>query len=114
MLKKSQIKGLVGEWLALILLIIKGYKPLSMNNKDGGIEGDIIAYKGYSLVLVEVKWRQSQEKGHLAVHPQQQKRLFKKLKALSFKYPDKNLRLDLVLIYPTPPFIEHIENAFSL
>lgn len=114
MLKKSQIKGLVGEWLAVLLLLVKGYKPLTMNDKKAGIEGDIIACKGNNLVLVEVKWRQSAEKGHIAVHPSQQRRLYKKLRNLQCIHKGKNLRIDLVLIYPTPPFIEHIENAFSL
>tara|TARA_R110000868_G_scaffold218576_1_gene468993 strand:+ start:139844 stop:140182 length:339 start_codon:yes stop_codon:yes gene_type:complete len=112
MLKKSQIKGKVGEYLALIMLITKGYRPILMNDKKGRVEADIIAIRGKSAVLVEVKWRQSKEKGHWAVQPGQQKRLLRKLKMLSSHYPYLEARVDLVLIYPSPPFIEHIKNAF--
>lgn len=112
MMNKSYIKGKFAENFSIIYLMCKGYKPLSMNDKNGGIESDIIASKNQEIVLIEVKWRQSSQKAHYSIHPSQKVRLQKKLKILKKKYPDKELSIHLMLICPSPPFIEHIKNPF--
>lgn len=112
MLNKEHIKGKTGELLAFLYLIVKGYKPLSMNDNAGGIESDILAVKGDSLIIVEVKWRKTKEKAHQSIHPTQRARLKRKLRMLQKKYPEKSLSIDLMLICTTPPFIEHITNPF--
>lgn len=114
MLKKSELKGKFAETLAFLYLTVKGYKVLDRNNTKGGIEGDLIAKKGDYVALVEVKWRKNYEKAHYAVSPHQQKRLKTKLVQMSKLYPNAFLRIDVVLICPTPPFIQHLENTFSL
>jgi Holliday junction resolvase-like predicted endonuclease len=112
MVNKSYIKGKFAENISILYLICKGYKPLSMNDKSGNIESDIIASKQKEIVLVEVKWRQNTEKGHYAIHPTQKVRLKNKLRYLKKRYPQKELSIHLMLICPTPPFIEHIKNPF--
>lgn len=114
MFKNTQIKGYLAERLTNVYLLLKGYRLLKNNDTSGGIEADVIALKDNTIVLVEVKYRASVEQGHVAVHPQQQKRLQKKLLNLSKYYANYNHRIDLVLICPTPPFIHHIKNTFSL
>lgn len=112
MLNKEHIKGRAGEFFALLYLLLKGYKPIALNDKTGGIESDLIAVKGQSLIICEVKWLKNQDKAHRAIHPTQRVRLNRKLRILQKTYPNKNLSIHLVLICPTPPFIEHITNPF--
>ncbi len=112
MLNKEHIKGKVGELFALLYLLLKGYKPIALNDKTGGIESDLIAVKGQNIIICEVKWRKNQAKAHQAIHPNQRERLKRKLRVLQKTYPDKNLSIHLMLICPTPPFIEHITNPF--
>lgn len=114
MFKNTQIKGKFAEVVAQLYLTMKGYRILSVNDRVGGIEGDIVAVKGQSLVLFEVKWRSSKASTHTAVHPKQSRRLVKKLQILSKNYANYTLQVDLVLICPTPPFIQHIKSPFSL
>ena len=65
-----------------------------------------------TLVLVEVKYRQSLEKSHLALHPKQRKRLLRQGQQLAEtnKYFD-DARLDVMLFFKHRPFIQHIQNA---
>lgn len=112
MINKKHLCGKTAEYMSIFWLILKGYKPLVMNDTVGGIETDIIASKKNDIVLVEVKWRQSKDKAHMAIHPQQKARLQRKLRVLKKNHPDKNLSIHLMLICPTPPFIEHIKNPF--
>jgi len=106
------IKGTFFEFLARGYLRLKGYRILTRNTRFHGVEVDILAARNRTLVLVEVKYRQSREKSHLALHPAQRQRLIRQGQQLA----DENryfqdARLDLVLFFPHRPFVQHIRNA---
>lgn len=109
---KTKHKGMIFEALARLLLRLKGYRILAHNRAFHGVEVDILAARGRTLVLVEVKYRQSREKSHLALHPEQRRRLRRQGQQLA----DENryfedARLDVVLFFPHRPFVQHIPNA---
>lgn len=107
----KRAKGRFFEFCARQLLRLKGYKILATNRRTIGVETDILALKGHTLVLVEVKYRQSRDKAHVAIHPKQQERLQRQAHELAHRYPQVDaVRLDVVLFFPHAPFVEYIEN----
>ena len=103
---------MVFEWLARQLLRLKGYKILSHNKNCGGVEIDILARKKRTLILVEVKYRQSRDKAHMALHPAQRRRLHRQgLQLVDDNTYFEDARLDVVLFFPHRPFVQHIQNA---
>lgn len=110
--QSKKIKGHIGEILAASLLFLKGYRLLAMNFKGGFAEVDIIALKGSALVLVEVKVRQTESAAHLAIHPDQRKRLLKQAQVLQRRYKAEELRLDAILVFGQWPFMRHLKQAF--
>ena len=109
--------GKRGEELAAQYLTEKGYEILERNCRNKHKEIDIIAKDGETLVIVEVKTRQSDDHGEpdLAVTRQKQTRLIYAANAYIFKYNlDINTRFDIISIVfkDGNPVIEHIEDAF--
>ncbi len=109
--------GKKGEELAAQYLIEKGYEILERNWRNTHKEIDIIAKDGESLVIVEVKTRQSDEHGEpdLAVTRQKQTRLIYAANAYIFRNKlDISTRFDIVSIVFNNgnPIIDHIEDAF--
>lgn len=112
---KRKNLGKSGEESAKKYLINKGYKIIDTNYRSRFGEVDLIAQNGDFIVLVEVKTKEVFEQGNpeemVNIHKQ------KKLKLLSReieqKYPDKNIRIDVIAIdasLPNPK-INHIINA---
>ncbi len=75
MSKSSYQQGLFAERLAATLLWFKGYRILERRFKTPGGEIDILAARGQTLHIVEVKWRAKQEDALWSLSPHQQKRL---------------------------------------
>jgi len=108
-----QFKGQFFERLALLLLLLKGYRCIGKNVRGKGGEIDLLFCKKHVLVLVEVKYRSSREKAHYAIHPKQKTRLLKSATSFLSSYPQHDIRLDVVLFYPKWPFVEHIKQAWD-
>ena len=109
--------GKHGEELAVQYLTEKGYEILERNWRNKHKEIDLVAKDGETLVIVEVKTRQSDDHGEpdLAVTRQKQTRLIYAANAYIFKYNlDINTRFDIIsiVIKDGNPVIEHIEDAF--
>jgi putative endonuclease len=49
--------GRFAEWAALVLLVVKGYRPRHRNWTGGGGELDLVMSRGELIVFVEVKAR---------------------------------------------------------
>jgi len=111
--------GQSGEELAMQFLKSKGFKILDQNLRFKFGEIDIVAEDKEDIVLVEVKTKSGVEFGQ----PLEEVDYFKKRKlqrlaqALSQKYPDRNIRIDVVGVklgavscYPDAS-IEHIKGA---
>ena len=109
----KQFKGTVSEFCAIFYLLAKGYRPIHHSYKGHFAEVDIVAIKGEVLCLVEVKYRKTKEKAHIAIHPTQRERLQRQAQHLSDKYLLPHTRLDTILLFGHWPFIEHVENAWD-
>lgn len=55
--------GRLGEWWALFLYCLRGYYVVGHNVRVGGGEIDLVARRGRTLVIAEVKTRQSRGAG---------------------------------------------------
>ena len=95
--------GRRAEWVALIWLMLKGWRILGFRLKTPQAEIDILALRGPVLAVVEVKSRASLEAALEAVGPDQRDRLRRAGKTLAARRPDlagRTVRLDLVALAP--------------
>ena len=95
--------GAEGEQLAAKFLIKKGYKIIGRNLKIGGVEIDILAKYGKTVILVEVKTRHSEFFGapELAVTDFKLKRLSRAAAFYARHQPNLPIRLDIIAILKT-------------
>jgi putative endonuclease len=97
--RRAYWRGLWGERMAALMLILKGYRIVQFRARTGMGEIDIIARRGRVLVFAEVK---SRKKGATAeaVHPAQAARLVRAGNAFLAKNPhftDFYIRFDVIL-----------------
>ena len=109
--------GKLGEEIAVNYLVGKGYEIVERNWRNTHKEIDIIAKDGETLVIVEVKTRQTDEYGNpdIAVTKKKQRLLIAAANAYLFKNKlDVETRFDIISIIfrDGEPVIEHIEDAF--
>ena len=96
-------EGHGAEWLAAAWLMLKGYQILGFRLKTRGVEIDILARKGRTAVVVEVKRRQTLDAALSAVTPQQLQRLREAGAGLLRQRPSLaglHLRIDTVALAP--------------
>lgn len=100
---QSRSGGRRAEWIALIWLILKGWRILGFRLKTPQAEIDILALRGRVLAVVEVKSRASLEAALEAVSADQRERLRRAGRTLAARRADlsgKAVRLDLVALAP--------------
>ncbi len=110
--------GVKGEELAASFLIKKGYSILETNWRFKNLEADIIATFDKTLIVVEVKTRNSNYFGEpeTFVNKQKQKNLIKTANEYIIrKNLDLEVRFDIVsvILGNSQTKINHIEDAFS-
>lgn len=96
-------EGHGAEWVAAALLMLKGYQILGFRLKTRGVEIDILARQGRTVVVVEVKRRSTIEAALNAVENQQLQRLRDAGAALLRQRPSLAglaLRIDTVALAP--------------
>lgn len=113
----NQDFGKTGEDLAAQHLINEGYQILERNWRSGHKEIDIIALKGDTLAVVEVKTRKSEDYGNpdIAVDGYKQKMLISAADAyVRYKNLEVEVRFDIIsiILNGTSHKTEHIEDAF--
>lgn len=89
------------EWIAAAWLVLKGYRILGFRLKAPGAEIDILAQKGPTLAVVEVKRRRTPGEAHLALSADQRERLRLAGERLLRQRPGLRglrLRLDIVTL----------------
>lgn len=107
--------GRWAEHLACLLLWVKGYKVLARRKQTPVGEIDIVARRGTSLIIVEVKARSSLAEAMTAITPRQQQRL---LRAARFIMAGadmsacETIRCDAILFVPGR-WPRHIINAWQ-
>jgi putative endonuclease len=107
--------GAQGETRAAEFLCTLGFHILVTNLRSRFSEADIIALDGEDIVLVEVKTRSSRFSDPLtALTRAKIQKLRRAMLLLSAKYPNRNIRLDIVTLYWQPerePEIHHYKQV---
>lgn len=116
--KQARIDGYKAENIAVILLLLKGYRILERNFKpprgSGAGEIDIIALKHKVIIFIEVKKRTSLDSAAEAVNKNVQNRRIRGAEYFLMLHPefsDLEKRFDVILFSPKR-LPEHIQNAF--
>ena len=106
--------GRIAEQLAAEYLVKRGCTVLERNRRIAGVEVDIVAADGRTLVFVEVKKRTTLERAAYAVSETQKRRIRSGAEAFLKKHPQFNncdIRFDAVLV-KFPFSFRHIKNAW--
>ena len=96
--------GKFGEWRALWLYRLRGYRVVGCNLRLGGGEIDLVVRRGRTLVIAEVKTRQSLAagEGHEAVDRRKREQLMRLGEMLLARESRPvQLRYDIVSLYWT-------------
>ncbi len=99
----SHRQGHRSEWLAAALLMLRGYQVLGFRLKTRAGEIDILARRGRTLAVVEVKRRATLEQAVVALTPDQYDRLLSAGQAVLRQRPSLAghvLRIDMVALAP--------------
>jgi putative endonuclease len=108
--------GRRAEWLAALLLTLKGYRLLARNYVVQGGEIDLIARRGDTLVFVEVKARPRIEEALVAISATKRRRIERAARVWLAHHPWAArlvLRGDGIFIAPRR-LPRHIEDAYPL
>ncbi|WP_420470211.1 YraN family protein [Brevundimonas sp. FT23042] len=101
--KTAHRAGHRSEWLAAVLLILKGYQILGFRLKTRAGEIDILARRGRTLAVVEVKRRATLDQALAALGAEQYERLLSAGRAVLRQRPSLAghlLRIDTVALAP--------------
>jgi putative endonuclease len=111
----NHLKGNFFEFCAMLVLIAKCYRPLQQNIQTPYGETDLVAQKNKTIHVIEVKYRKSRDKSHVAIHPNQRDRLINQAKYhLKKEKWAEHVSLDVMLFYPKWPFFDHIKNVWDI
>lgn len=110
----TKYKGIFGELIASIYLILKGFKIEARRFKTSCGEIDLIVSNDDSVVFVEVKSRKSLEKCFNAIHNKQLNRIFRASQIFLRNHPNLSnlqIRYDVIFIsgWHLP---KHLENVY--
>lgn len=109
-------RGLSAETLALLALMLKGYRPLARRFAAAGGEIDLIVRRGRTVAFVEVKARPTLEAAAVAIDARKRARMSRAARAWLARRPlaaDLTLRADAVFVAPRR-WPRHLPNAFEL
>lgn len=109
-------RGIEGESLALIALLLKGYRPLARRYSAAGGEIDLIVTRGRTIAFVEVKARAVLLDAQVAIDARKRARFSRAVRVWLSRHPpsaDVSLRADAVFVargrWPT-----HLVDAFPI
>lgn len=114
--RRARRAGLRGEAAAVWLLRLKGYRILARNLRIGPGEIDIVALRGGTLAIVEVKVRPATDLARLAIGRAQRRRLAGAANAFVARHPRLagcTIRFDALLVSPRRIPI-HLANAWTV
>jgi putative endonuclease len=95
--------GRRAEWMAAWWLRLKGYRILARDFRVAVGEIDLVARRGRTLALVEVKARPDLATAHAAIGPRQRRRIARAAASFVQRHPalaDCDIRFDVVLLAP--------------
>jgi putative endonuclease len=106
-------RGIMAEHLGIFWLRLKGYRIFAHRFKTPVGEIDIIAYKGNTLIAVEVKARVTLQAAAESLTSFQRQRIERALQwflTKNAKLAGKQLRFDIMLVAPWR--VQHLKNAW--
>ena len=112
---RGRKEGRFAEAIAAVLLMVKGYQILGFRLKTPSGEIDLLARKGKTLAVVEVKRRATVELALASVTSAQRDRLLRAARALAARRAGLRhlaLRLDLIALAPGR-LPRHVPNIFN-
>ena len=110
------LRGLGAERVALVWLLLKGYRPLARRYAEAGGEIDLIVRRGSTVAFVEVKARASLEAAALALDEAKRRRVRRAARAWLARHPwaaTLTLRADAVFVAPGE-WPRHLPDCFGL
>lgn len=110
------LRGHRAEWIALLFLMAKGYRPLARRFAAAGGEIDLIVTKGDTVAFVEVKARSLMDDALVAITAAKRQRFSRAARAWLSRHPaaaSKTWRADAVFVAPGQ-WPRHIPSAFEL
>lgn len=96
----AERRGRWAEWVAMLLLIAKGYRILGHRLRTPYGEVDLAAWKSGILVIVEVKARATYDAGAHALTPRAQERIARAAGVLAgrWRLHAAPIRYDLIVV----------------
>ena len=113
MFLNSHDKGVISEFIALVILKIKGYQALKKRYKTSLGEIDLICKKKDYIIFIEIKFRKDKHSLFDSINKKQQHRIISASKVYlqQNNLYHSNIRYDAIFI-SKPFFFKHIKNAF--
>jgi len=99
----ARLSGRKAEWRAALMLMLKGYRILGFRLKTRAGEIDLLAHRGNTLAVVEVKQRSTIEAALECVTAEQRERLRRAARLVAARRPGLRsaiIRLDLMALAP--------------
>ena len=109
-------RGLSAEGLALLALMLKGYRPLARRFAAAGGEIELIVRRGRTIAFVEVKARATLDAAATAIDARKRARVSRAARAWLARHPlaaGATLRADAVFVAPRR-WPRHLPNAFEI
>ncbi len=110
------LRGHRAEWIALLFLLAKGYRPLARRYAVSGGEIDLIVVRGDTIAFVEVKARGLMDDALSAITARKRRRFSRAVRTWLTRNDwavDKTWRADAVFIAPKR-WPRHVVSAFEL
>jgi putative endonuclease len=110
------LRGHRAEWIALLFLLAKGYRPLARRYAASGGEIDLIVMRGSTIAFVEVKARGLMDDALSAITAKKRQRFSRAVRAWLSRNgwaEGKTWRADAVFIAPRR-LPQHVVSAFEL
>lgn len=110
------MRGRNAEWLALVFLLAKGYRPLARRFSAAGGEIDLIVRRGRTVAFVEVKIRAEMGQALVSIDAAKRRRIGRAARAWMTRHPwvmGMTLRGDAVYLAPGA-WPRHQPDAFGL
>ncbi len=101
--RQGRLDGRAAEVVAALMLMAKGYQILGFRLRTRMGEIDLLARRGRTLAVVEVKRRSTVDQALQALSPAQRERLLKAGRLVAERRPalrQLDLRLDLIALAP--------------
>jgi putative endonuclease len=112
----TYLRGRRAEWVALVWLMLKGFRPLARRYAAAGGEIDLILRRGDAIVFVEVKARETMAEAQEAIDAGKRRRFSRAANAWLMRHPwaaNLTLRADAVFLAPGH-LPHHLVDAFTL